>query len=124
MAKKKKAPRIRVKQKETYPHFRFLKYKEGPSSKKHKHPKLILEKENDTYHYMGMTESDKRGHHKNIELTKNPKHGDTRPAYIRREYLIRPTEDFHGIRKDYSLASIDKVRILSEAKKLKPKKKK
>ena len=108
----------------TYPHFRFLKYKEGPPSKKRKHPKLILEKENDTYHYMGMTESAKRGRHKNIELTKNPKRGDTRPAYIRKEYLIRPIEDFFGIRKDYTLSSVDKARVLSEAQKLKAKKKK
>ena len=110
--------------KEKYPHFRFLKYKEGPLNKKRKHPKLILEKENDTYHYMGMTESAKRGRHKNIELTRNPKRGDIRPAYIRKEYLIRSTKDFHGIRKDYSLSSVDKVRILDEARKLKAKKKK
>ena len=124
MSKKKKPSRQSGKVTETYPHFRFLRYKEGPPSKKRKHPKLILEKENNTYHYMGMSESAKRGRHKNIELTKNPKQGDTRPAYIRKEYLIRPTKDFYGIRKDYSLSSVDEVRVLSEAQKLKAKKKK
>jgi hypothetical protein len=43
---------------------------------------------------------------------------------IRKEYLIRPIEDFFGIRKDYSLSSADKARVLSEAQKLKAKKKK
>ena len=33
-------------------------------------------------------------------------------------------EDFFGIRKDYSLSSADKARVLSEAQKLKAKKKK
>lgn len=122
--KNNKKPTRRNEKAVKYPHFRFLKYKEGPPSKKRKHPKLILEKENDTYHYMGMTESAKRGRHKNIELSKNPKCGDTRLAYIRKEYLIRPTKDFHGIRKDYSLSSEDEVRVLSEARKLKAKKKK
>ena len=110
--------------KEKYPHFRFLKYKEGPQNKKRRHPKLILKKENDTYHYMGMTESAKRGRHKNIQLVQNPKRGDTRAAYIRKEYLIRSTKDFRGIRKDYSLSSADEARILAEARKLKAKKKK
>ena len=123
MKNKKKPARANEKAKIKYPHFRFLKYKEGPPSKKRKHPKLILEKDNDMYHYMGMTESAKRGRHKNIELTKNPKRGDTRPAYIRKEYLIRPTKDFHGIQKDYSLCSEDEARVLSEAQKLKAKKK-
>ena len=125
MSYKKKKPSSKPKKtKEKFPHFRFLKYKEGPPSNKQKHPKLILEKENDTYHYMGMTESPKRGRHKNIELTRNPKRGDSRRAYIRKEYLIRPTKDFYGVRDDYFLSEADKTRILSEARKLKAKKKK
>ena len=73
---------------------------------------------------MGMTESAKRGRHANIKLSKNPKRGDTRPAYIRREYLIRPTEDFHGERKDYKLSSEDLPFVMQESRKLKAKKKK
>lgn len=93
MAQKKKKPfrQNTVRAKETYPHFRFLKYKEGPAHNRRRHPKIILEKENDTYRYMGMTESNKRGRHANIPLLHNPKKGDTRPAYfpmkIRRAYL-------------------------------------
>ena len=113
-----------MKTKEKYPHFRFLKYKEGPKGKKKKHPKLILEREKSNYHYMGMTESAKRGRHANIPLSKNPKQNDNRPAYIRREYLIRPASDFEEIRKDYKLDPLDKLLVLTEAKKLKTKKKK
>ena len=124
MKQKNKPSRRPGKAKEKYPHFRFLKYKEGPSNNKKRHPKLILERENDTYHYMGMTESAKRGRHANIKLSKNPKRGDSRPAYIRKEYLIRPTEDFYEVRKDYKLSSKDLPLVLSEAEKLKKKKKK
>ena len=122
--KKKKSSPASKKTKEKFPHFRFLKYKEGPKNNKRKHPKLILEREDDKYHYMGMTESAKRGRHANIKLSRNPKRNDTRPAYIRREYLIRPTEDFEGVRNDYKLSYTDKALILSEAQKLKAKKKK
>ena len=122
--KKQKPSRNAGRAKETYPHFRFLKYKEGPKNNRHRHPKIILEKENDTYHYMGMTESPKRGRHKNIPLLQNPKRGDSRPAYVRKEYLIRSTEDFFGILYDYKLSDADKASILAHAAKLKQKKKK
>ena len=112
------------KKKETYPHFRLLKYKEGPKKNKHRHPKIILEKENDTYHYMGMTESSKRGRHKNIPLSQNPKRGDSRQAYVRKEYLVRPTDDFLDILYDYKLSDADKASVLAHAAKLKQKKKK
>ena len=124
MSKKKKASHKIEKQKEVYPHFRFLKYKEGPPNNKRRHPKLILEKENDTFHYMGMTESRKRGKHTNIPLSKNPLKGDSRPAYIRKEYLIRSKKDFGGIRSDYVLSLDDRETILKEAQRLKAKKKK
>ncbi len=107
-----------------YPHFRFLKYKEGPKGNKRRHPKIILRKEEDTYHYMGMTESPKRGRHRNIPLSQNPKAFDSRPAYVRREYLIRPTQDFLGVRRDYVLSAADEALILHEAEALRKKKKK
>ena len=110
--------------KEVFPHFRFLKYKEGPKGNKRRHPKIILQKEEDTYHYMGMTESPKRGRHTNIQLSRNPKAGDSRPAYVRREYLIRPTQDFLDVRHDYVLSAADEALILHEAKSLREKKKK
>lgn len=124
MNKQKKPSPKMGKAKEKYPHFRFLKYKEGPQGNKRKHPKLILEREDNTYHYMGMTESPKRGRHANIKLSQNPKRGDERPAYIRREYLIRPTKDFQEERKDYRLAPEDYPRVMKEAEKLRAKKKK
>ena len=53
--------------------FKFRRYKkvEGGKSKKARHPKLIVEQEENTVGFMGLTESEKRGHHKNIELDKN-----------------------------------------------------
>ena len=109
---------------EAYPHFRLLKHKEGPKNNRRRHPKIILEKENGVYHYMGMTESPKRGNHKNIPLSQNPKRGDFRPAYVRKEYLTRSTEDFFGILYDYKLSDADKASVLAHAAKLKQKKKK
>ena len=126
MARKMKKPSQRKAggAKETYPHFRLLKYKEGPMHNKRRHPKIILEKENDTYYYMGMTESAKRGKHANILLLRNPKRGDARPAYVRKEYLKRPIEDFYGILRNYRLSDEDKACVLEHAEKLKQKKKK
>ena len=115
---------ISRKKKETYPHFRLLKHKEGPTENRKRHPKIILEKEGNTFHYMGMTESAKRGRHKNIPLSKNPKRGDSRPAYVRKEYLKRPTDDFFDILHDYKLSDADKASVLEHARKLKQKKKK
>lgn len=50
--------------------FSFRRYNkiEGGKKKRAKHPKLIVDKKGDEYGFMGLTESPKRGHHKNIEI--------------------------------------------------------
>ena len=121
-SKKKKSSRAPGKTKVTYPHFRRLKYKEGPRKKKKRHPKLILSRHGNTYDYMGLTEEAKRGHHKNIPLERNPKPNDPRAAYVRTELLNRPVEDFEEILRDYHLSKNDKKKILEYVSKLKKKK--
>lgn len=105
--------------------FTFQKYKkeEGGKTKRAKHPKLIVEEEEGkVFGYMGLTESEKQGHHKNIPLSKNPKKGDTRPAYIRKELRYDTSDNFYGILEDYNLTSKDKKAILAWLNKKKNKK--
>lgn len=104
--------------------FTFQKYKkeEGGKTKRAKHPKLIVEEEGKVFGYMGLTESEKQGHHKNIPLSKNPKKGDTRPAYIRKELRYDTSDNFYGILEDYNLTSKDKKAILAWLNKKKNKK--
>ena len=91
----------------TYPHFRRYKQEEGDSNKKVRHPKVIMRKENDTYDFIGLTESSKRGHHKNILLSKNPEKGNSSPAYFRDEVRNLPTERFSEPLRNYKLSDKD-----------------
>ena len=104
--------------------FTFQKYNkaEGGKHKRAKHPKLIVEEEGKMFGYMGLTESDKQGHHKNIPLSKNPKKGDKRPAYIRKELRYDTSDNFQGILEDYKLTSKDKKEIRAWLNKKKNKK--
>ena len=104
--------------------FTFRKYKkiEGGKKKRGKHPKLIVEENGDIFGFMGLTEAEKQGHHKNIPLSKNPKRGDTRPAYIRKEICYDNSDNFYGILEDYNLTSKDKQAILEWLRKKKGKK--
>ena len=126
MAQKKKKPfrQNAVREKETYPHFRRYKFKEGGQKKKAKHPKLIVEKENDQYGFMGLTKSEKRGNHKNFPLSKNPQKGRDFPAYIRGELRYDSTEHFGDILANYKLSKEDERKVLEYAAMLKQKKKK
>lgn len=112
------------KKKDTYPHFRRYNFEEGGKRKKAKHPKLIVEKDNDQYGFMGLTESPKRGNHKNLPLSKNPQKGKSHPAYIRGELRYDSTKHFGEILADYRLSKKDQQRVLDYAAKLKQKKKK
>lgn len=93
--------------------FTFQKYQkiEGGLKKRAKHPKLIVDEENEQYGYMGLTESEKQGHHANIPLTKNPKKGDKRPAYLRREIRYDTKDNFVEV-EDYHLSNKDKQTVL------------
>ena len=78
-----------------------------------RHPKLIVgeNKENETYDFMGFTEHKYNGHHSNIELKQNPKQGDVRPAYIRKELRKDKTSNFGGVLKDYNLSLEDEKKV-------------
>lgn len=102
--------------------FKFRRYKKKEGKKKVKHPKLIVEENETEYGFMGFTEESKSGHHKNIELTQNPKKGDTRPAYIRKELRYDITENFSEVLEDYNLSEEDKKVIIEYLNKRKKKK--
>ena len=104
--------------------FKFRRYKkvEGGKSKKARHPKLIVEQEENTVGFMGLTESEKRGHHKNIELDKNPEQGNTNKAYIRKEVRYADLGEFGEILQNYNLSESDKAKVIKYLEKLKNKK--
>lgn len=104
--------------------FKFRRYKviEGGASSKARHPKLIVSQEQKQVGFMGLTESKKRGHHKNIELDVNPKKGDTRKAYLRKEIRYDEIEKFGDILNDYNLSESDKRKVIEYIKKLRKKK--
>lgn len=102
--------------------FKFRRYKKKEGKKKVKHPKLIVEENETEYGFMGFTEEPKSGHHKNIELTQNPKKGDTRPAYIRKELRYDITENFSEVLENYNLSEEDKKAIIEYLNKRKKKK--
>lgn len=104
--------------------FTFRKYKkvEGGKTKKGKHPKLIVDENKTQFGFMGLTESSKRGHHKNIELSKNPEKGNQSPAFIRKELRYDSKDNFNEILKNYNLTEKDKQIILNYLEKSKKKK--
>ena len=104
--------------------FRFRKYKkiEGGKHKRAKHPKLIVEEDNKNFGFMGLTESPKRGKHKNILLGKNPKKGDKRSAYLRNELRYDSKNKFEEILKDYNLSEKDLIKIIKFLEEYKKKK--
>ena len=71
-APKRQTKRKKVKAKTSLFKFRRYKKEEGGKVKRAKHPKLIVDEKKDNYGFMGLTESQKRGHHRNLELKKNP----------------------------------------------------
>ena len=104
--------------------FTFRRYKkiEGGKIKKAKHPKLIVDETSADYGFMGLTESPKRGHHKNIELSKNPQKGNTSKSYIRTELRYDNKNNFSEILKNYNLSKQDKEAILKFIERRKKKK--
>lgn len=104
--------------------FKFRRYKkiEGGKNKKAKHPKLIVEQQKTTVGFMGLTEDSKSGHHKNIPLTSNPKKGDKRKAYIRKELRHDTLDNFGEILENYNLSEEDKKAVIAYIKKRKKKK--
>ena len=104
--------------------FKFRRYKkeEGGKQKKAKHPKLIVDEEQDNYGFMGLTEAPKRGHHKNIELNKNPQKGKSNKAYLRDELRYDSKRNFSKVLEEYNLSEEDKLAVIEYIKKKKKKK--
>lgn len=90
--------------------FTFRKYKkiEGGKTKKGKHPKLIVDENENNFGFMGLTEAEKRGHHKNIKLSKNPQKGNCNNAFLRKELRYDSKDSFYKKLDDYNLSSQDK----------------
>ena len=86
--------------------FRRYKKKEGNSKKKH--PKLIVDDVGSNYGYMGLTENKTRGkRHYNIPIT-NPRLGDNRPAYLRKQIDYDTKSNFSDVLKNYNLSKKDR----------------
>ncbi len=103
--------------------FTFQKYKkvEGGTKKRAKHPKLIVEEKENEYGYMGLTESEKHGHHSNIPLDENPQKGRKDKAYIHTDLRHAPIDDFSGPLENYKLSSKDKKKVVEWLKQHKKK---
>lgn len=104
--------------------FKFRRYKkeEGGKKKRAKHPKLIVEEKKDNFGFMGLTEAPKRGHHKNIELSKNPQKFKENKAYLRDEVRYDDKRNFGDILEDYKLSNEDKKAVIDYLEKRKKKK--
>ncbi len=121
-APKRQTKRKKVKVKTSLFKFRRYKKEEGGKVKRAKHPKLIVDEKKDNYGFMGLTESQKRGHHRNLELKKNPQKGKTKTAYLRDEVRYDNKQNFGKILEDYNLSNEDKKAVLQYLKRRKKKK--
>ena len=120
---KKETPAKKPTKKSALYEFRRYKKVEGGKVKSAKHPKLIVDESKNEFGFMGLTESKKRGHHNNIELTKNPEKGNNEKAYIRKELRYDDKNNFSKPLADYRLSDKDKPKIQVIVDKYKQKKK-
>ena len=92
-------------------HFRNNSKRKKGSSRKGKHPSLIVGETDDgsSYVNIGLTKSSKRGHHKNIKIH-NPQNWDE-DSYLRDDIRIDAKEYLSEVLKDYKLCpdDIDKI---------------
>ena len=105
--------------------FTFRRYNkiEGGKRKRAKHPKLIVDIQGDKYGFIGLTESAKRGHHKNIEI-KNPQKNKNAKSYIRKELRYDDKNNSSKLLQDYKLHDEDYIKIINIVNKHKRKNKK
>ena len=99
-----------IKIKEIKWHFRNSKIrKEGKN--KGKHPALIFAKTNDNkkYYNIGLTHSDKRGHHHNIEIY-NPENWKNK-SYLRNDISDDDIHQFEKVLKNFKVNPKDKTKI-------------
>ena len=109
-----------IKIKEIKWHFRNSKIrKEGKN--KGKHPALIFAKANDNkkYYNIGLTHSDKRGHHHNIEIY-NPENWKNK-SYLRNDISNDDIHQFEKVLKNFKVNPKDKTKIQTLINKFKKK---
>ena len=70
------------------------------------HPALVVEDKN-KFANIGLTHSAKRGHHKNIELSKNPNVKDSKKAYLRDDLQFDDKQKLNEILSNYKLSKKD-----------------
>ena len=106
--------------------FTFRRYKkdEGNSTKKSKHPKLIVDEENNEFGFMGITHKRKRGNHNNIPLNHNPNSTDPEDSYVRLELRYDKKKNFSEPINEYVLHESDLLKLIPYIEKLKRKSKK
>lgn len=89
----------------------FKRYKKKEQGAKH--PKLItntiVENGIRKHVFMGFTESEYSGHHKNIGIN-NPKTNDTRPAFLRKEQRKDKITNFEDL-NNYQLHIEDELKV-------------
>ena len=101
--------------------FRIYKKKEG--DKKVRHPKLIVDENNEEYGFMGLTSSKYKGRgHTNFELLINPNSKMAGKSYLRKKIEYDNKDFFGEILKDYSLSKKDIERLIPYINKHKKKK--
>lgn len=101
--------------------FVFRRYKKKQGKKFVRHPKLIVDSKDNQYGYLGLTESDKDGHHSNFKI-KNPQKGKCGDSYLRKRIEYDYKRMFSEILDDYNLSKKDKEHIINYLNKHKKKK--
>ncbi|MCQ2966859.1 MAG: hypothetical protein MJ250_09035 [Alphaproteobacteria bacterium] len=107
--------------------FEFRKYYVAQGKKKIKHPKLIVDEDENEFGFMGLTHSKKKGkNHNNFPLLDNPQldeYGnhlvsknpyelnEVTGNYLRRKVEYDIKENFGDVLSNYSLSDIDKERV-------------
>ena len=85
----------------------FRNNEKRKTKKKGMHPALVVGESNGMFANLGLTHSDKRGHHKNILLSKNPKRGDLKPSYLRNDLQLHSKEHMKQKLPGFKLSSKD-----------------
>ena len=93
-------------------HFRENKVRKKGKSKNGGHPSLVVGEEGNNYANLGLTSNPKRGHHKNIELSKNPNPNSKEKSYIRNDLELHDKKHLRNVLKDYRLSNKDINKIM------------
>ncbi len=62
-----------------------------------KHPSIVIGEKDNMFANLGLTHSDRRGHHKNILLSRNPNKKDKKPSYVRDDLRFDDMKYLHEV---------------------------